>query len=89
MRVAPVSDIKTQFSSFLRRSRQEGPVVITENGKPVAVLLAVTDEDELERVLMAHSPELRAILNKGKEQIRAGMGIPADEFWEQLETEST
>jgi len=55
----------------------------------VAVLLAVTDEDGLERLLMGHSPELRAILNKGREQIQAGMGIPANEFWQQLEAEST
>jgi prevent-host-death family protein len=89
MTITPVSDIKAQFSTYLRKSQREGPVVITEDGKPVAVLLAVTSEDELERLLMAHSPELRAILNQGRKEIKAGMGIPSDEFWKQVEAEST
>lgn len=89
MRIAPVSEIKARFSDFLKKSQREGPVVITKNGKPVALLLSVTNEDELEHLLMAHSPRLQAILNKSREQIQAGMGIPADEFWQQLEAEST
>jgi prevent-host-death family protein len=89
MTITTISDIKAQFSIFLRKSQREGPVVITENGKPIAVLLAVANEDELEHLLMAHSSELRAILNKGREQIQAGMGIPADEFWQQVEAETT
>ncbi len=47
MRIASIADVKARLSTYLKES-QEGPVIVTRNGKAVAVLLAVTDEDELE-----------------------------------------
>src|SRR5207302_5172871 len=61
MKIASVADVKARLSAFLKES-EEGPVIITRNGKAVAVLLAVTDDDELERLVLAHSPKFRAIL---------------------------
>ncbi len=87
MKIAPVVEVKAKFSAYLEASK-EGPVVVTKNGKPVAVLLAVADEDELERLILAHSPKLQAILKKGREQIQAGQGIEHDEFWRQVEAEA-
>ncbi len=86
MKIASVADVKTHFSAYLRASEQ-GPVVVTRNGKPVAVLLAVTDEEELERLLMAHSRPLQAILEAARQRIQAGEGIPEEAFWEQVEGE--
>jgi prevent-host-death family protein len=85
MKIASVADVKAKLSSFLKDS-EEGPVVVTRNGKPVAVLLGVSDEDELERLLLAYSPRLRAILDAARERIRQGAGIPHEEFWEDLES---
>jgi prevent-host-death family protein len=87
MKIASVADVKTQFSAYLRASEQ-GPVVVTRNGKPVAVLVAVGDEDELERLILAHSPKLRSILDAAHRRIQSGEGIPHDEFWEKLETKN-
>jgi prevent-host-death family protein len=84
MRIASVADVKAHFSAYLRASEQ-GPVVITRNGKPAGVLLSVSDEDELERLVMAHSPRLRAILQDARRRIEAGAGIPSDEFWAGVE----
>src|SRR5690242_4752607 len=84
MKIASLADVKTHFSSYVKASEQ-GPVVVTRNGKPVAVLLAVTDEDDLERLMMAHSPRLQAILNAAEERIRAGRGVPHDQFWADVE----
>src|ERR1700726_3722732 len=86
MKIASLVDVKTHFSSYVKASAQ-GPVVVTRNGKPVAVLLAVTDEDELERLLMAHSPKLQAILDAARQRIQAGQGIPEEEFWAEVEGE--
>ena len=58
MKIASVAEIKSQFSAFLKAS-EAGPVVVTRNGKPVAVIVAVQDEDEIERLLMAYSPRLQ------------------------------
>jgi antitoxin (DNA-binding transcriptional repressor) of toxin-antitoxin stability system len=67
---------------------QEGPVIVTRNGKAVAVLLAVTDEDELERLVLAHSPKFQAILDKSRRQIEETGGIPHDVFWREVQAES-
>jgi len=84
MKIAPVAEVKARLSAFVEESRS-GPVVITRNGKPVAVLLAVGNEDELESLLLAHSPRLRAILDAGRKQLQAGSGVSHDEFWQDVE----
>jgi prevent-host-death family protein len=62
MRIAPVAEIKAQLSAFIKAS-EESPVVVTKNGKPVAVLIGTSDEDEIERLILAHSKKLRAFLD--------------------------
>jgi prevent-host-death family protein len=87
MKIAPVADIKAHLSSYLEQV-ENGPVIITKNGRPVAALVAITDEDELERLVMAHTPRLRKLLDDAAERIRQGSGIPHDEFWRQVAQES-
>src|SRR5947209_5031608 len=87
MKIASVADVKARLSAYLKES-QEGPVIVTRNGKPVAVLLAVTDEDELERLVLAHSPKFQAILEKSRRQIDETGGISHDVFWREVEAES-
>jgi prevent-host-death family protein len=84
MKIASVADIKAHLSAYLKASAQ-GPVVVTHNGKAVAVLLAVGDDEDLERLLMAHSPKLQAILAAARQRIREGKGIPHEQFWKQVE----
>ena len=87
MRIASVAEIKAKFSGYLRASEQ-GPVVITKNGKPVAVLLSITDEDEIERILIAHSPKFRSIVELAEQQAREGKGIKHEDFWREIESET-
>jgi prevent-host-death family protein len=86
MKIASVADIKAHLSAYLN-STAEGPVIVTRNGKAVAVLVAVGDDDDLERLLMAHSPRLQAILAAARQRIQEGKGIPHDQFWEKVEKE--
>jgi len=87
MRIAPVVEVKAKFSAYLEESKN-GPIVVTKNGKPVAVLLAVVDEAELERLILAYSPKFQAIMKRGKEEIKRGEGIERDEFWAKVEAET-
>ena len=57
MKIAPVADVKARFSSNLKDC-EEGPVVVTKNGRPKAVLVAARDEEEIERLILAHTPNL-------------------------------
>ncbi|HSJ53201.1 MAG TPA: type II toxin-antitoxin system Phd/YefM family antitoxin [Anaerolineae bacterium] len=87
MKIAPVADVKAQFSAYLRAST-EGPVVVTRHGKPVAVLLSIEDEDELERLVLAYTPKFQGILEAAREQIRETGGIGHEEFWQEMEAET-
>src|SRR5215813_10655785 len=87
MKIVSVADVKARLSAYLKES-QEGPVILTRNGKPVAVLLAVTDEDELERLVLAHSPKFQAILGRSRRQIEKTGGIPHEDFWNQVAVET-
>lgn len=85
MRIASIADIKAKLSSYIEASKS-GPVVVTRNGKPVAVLLAMEDEDEIERLLMGYSPKLQRILRAAEKQILEGKGIAHEDFWEGIGT---
>jgi len=85
MKIAPVAEVKAQFSAYVKASA-EGPVVVTRHGKPVAVLLSAKDEEELERLILAYTPKFRAILEAGREQIRETGGIAHETLWQEVET---
>ena len=87
MKIAPVAEMKAQFSAYLKASA-EGPVVVTRHGKPVAVLLCVEDEEELERLLLAYTPKFQGILKAARKQIRESGGVYHDDFWQEVESET-
>lgn len=80
MKSASMGEVKSQFSAFVKAC-EAGPIIVTRNGKPVAVLVGVEDENEIERVLMANSPRLQAVIAKSRQSIHEGRGVPRDEFW--------
>ncbi len=87
MKVASVTEMGADFAGYLKASEQ-GPVVVTRNGKPVAVLLRTAGADDLDRLLMGHSPQLQSILEAARERFRAGGGIPHETFWKEFEAEN-
>lgn len=86
MKIAPIAEIKAQFSSYVKAA-EDSPVVVTRNGKPVAMIVSITDEDEIERMMLAHSKKLKAILDEAEARIRATGGIRHEDFWNQMNAE--
>jgi prevent-host-death family protein len=84
MRSATVAQIKTHLTSVLKAS-EAGPIVVTRNRKPVAVIVGIQDEDEIERLLTAYSPRLRAIVEASRTQIREGDVLSHEDFWKEIE----
>lgn len=82
MKIVPVAEVKAKFSSYLEQSK-EGPVVVTKNGRPVALLVAVSNEDdeELERLVLSYSPRFRRLLERAEASIREGRGISHEDLW--------
>ncbi len=84
MRIAPVADMKRHLSTYLEEC-QSGPVIVTKNGRAVAVLVCVTSDDEVEDLVLAHSPKLQEILAEAEERIRGGGGLSHDDMRELVE----
>jgi prevent-host-death family protein len=83
MKIASIAEVKANLSAYVKASEEE-LVVITRNGKPVAVLLPMEDDEELERLALAHSKRLQAILTEARHQITTTGGIPHADFWREM-----
>jgi prevent-host-death family protein len=82
MKVAPLADVKARLSAYLDECAADGPVIITRNGKAVAVLLVPDDDDDLERLVLGRSPRFRAMLERSRQSIEQGKGMSERAFWE-------
>jgi prevent-host-death family protein len=82
MRIAPLADVKARLSAYLDECADEGPLVITRNGKAVAVLLVPYDDDDLERLLLGRSPRFQALLNRSRKSLQEGQGLSEEAFWD-------
>jgi prevent-host-death family protein len=88
MKTASAAKMAAQFDDFLEASRQQ-PVLVTRNGKPVAVLLAVQDKAEAERLASSRARSLRSVFQEAHEQLQQARGIPHDKFWREVEQSRT
>jgi prevent-host-death family protein len=84
VKTASAAEIAARLNDYLETSREQ-PVLITRNGKPVAVLLAVRDKAQAEELAGRRPRSLRSVFAKAHAQLERGEGIPHDEFWRQVE----
>lgn len=82
MKIAPLADVKARLSAYLDECGAEGPVVITRNGKPAAVLFVPYDNDDLERLMLGRSPRFQALLDRSRQSIKERKGLSEQVFWE-------
>jgi prevent-host-death family protein len=81
MKIAPLAEVKTKLSAFIEQAKQEGPIVITRNGKAVAVIIAPVDDDDLESLILARSPRFQALLERSRKSLKSGKGLSSEQFW--------
>jgi len=81
VKIAPLADVKARLSAYLDECGAEGPIVITRNGKPAAVLLVPYDDDDLERLMLGRSPRFQALLERSRQSIKQGKGLSEEAFW--------
>jgi prevent-host-death family protein len=81
MKIAPLADVKARLSAYLDECAAEGPIPITRNDKPVAVLLVPFDDEDLERLMLARSLRFRAMLDRSRQSLEEGKGLSEKEFW--------
>ena len=83
MRTASAAQVAAEFYAYLKASREQ-PLVVTHHGKPVAVLVAVRDDAEAERLASGRLRSLRSVFEEAHEQLQKGGGIPHDQFWREV-----
>ena len=82
MKLVPLADVQARLSAYVEECETEGPVIITQNGRNVAVLLVPLDDDDLERLVLERSPRFQALLDKSRQSIKANKGLSRAEFWQ-------
>ncbi len=55
-------------------------------GKVVAMLLAIKNEEDLEMLTLIHSAGFRKITDDSDREIQEGKGIRHEDFWKEIET---
>ena len=74
MKIAPMGDVKNNFSKYLVDCEAE-PVFVTRNGRVTAVLEHINDED-IEDYLLGRSARFRGMLNRVKHE-KGGVSLAA------------
>lgn len=87
MNIAPLADVKTHFSAYIKQL-QTAPVIVTQNGRPVALMLGISDGDDLEQVMLAISPRFQASLDEAERRIQESGGLSHNDVWAQIEAEA-
>ena len=70
MKIVPLNEVKNRFSTYLELSKRED-IVVTKNGRPAAILHAVTDED-LEDYLFESDPRFIARIQALRRDFQRG-----------------
>lgn len=83
MNTATISNMRENFDSYLRESRGS-PVFVVEDGQPVAVLLPVSEKDDMERISLAYNPRFRELIDDSDKRIEKTGGIGHNDFWESV-----
>ena len=85
MKTASVSALRARLSDYLKLTE---PVVVTQKGRPKAVLWPVENEGDMERLLLASNVEFMKLLDDADRRIAETGGISHREFWAQVKQES-
>lgn len=57
----------------------DGPILVTHQGKPVMAVVGL-DKDEAEAWLLGQNPELVALVEEARRQVRAGESYTLDDL---------
>lgn len=66
MKIESLREVKAKLSQIVNGLSHDHSVVITKNGRPCAVLLPITEDTDLESLLLAHNPEFWQLFDQAQ-----------------------
>ena len=88
MKIAPLAEVKDRLSAYIDATR-ESAIVVTRNGKPVALLTPILEDDDLDSLLLTHDRRFTRLLARARERVRAGRYLTNEQFWRELRRRRT
>lgn len=83
MKIAPLAEVKDRLSAYIDAAK-ESAIVVTRNGKPVALLTSILEDDDLDSLLLTHDRKFVRLLAQARERVRAGKYLTNEQFWREL-----
>ena len=68
MKIESLREVKAKLSKILKELPSDGSVVITKNGRPCAVLFPVTEETDLESLLLAQRKDFWQMVDRAHKE---------------------
>jgi prevent-host-death family protein len=68
MKIESLREVKAKLSKIVKDLPSDRSVVITKNGRPCAVLFPVTEETDLESMLLAQRKEFWQVLDRAHQE---------------------
>lgn len=87
MTVLKITDATEPLASYVRKA-DAGPVVITDEGRPVAALVVLENTD-LETVALSSDPEFLELIRRSRERHEREGGLSSAEIRERLKSEAS
>jgi len=77
--IVPIGEFKAGLSKWIRKSKTSGnPIVITQNGRPAAVVISPTDFDQLNEVRQFVKSVKRGLSDSDKENVFSSNQVHAE-----------
>ena len=77
MKTLDVTKAQGSLASWARK-RHGGPLIVTERGKPLMVLVPVEEGADVESVSLSMNPEFMALIERSRAQHKPGSGLSAE-----------
>jgi len=68
MKIESLAEVKAKLSKIPKELASEKSVVISKNGRPCAVLFPLTEETDLESMLLAQRKDFRQLCDRAQKQ---------------------
>jgi len=79
MKRVPLSEVKDDFSRYLRLARDEN-IVITRHGKPAGVLVGFESEEDWFEYRLEMDPRFLRRVERARANLRAGRGVRMEDI---------